>query len=714
MPYACLVAAVFLGASLAASAARHPETEEMVYPPTPKVPAAYTMHGVTISDDYLWLEDGKDPKVKAWTSAEEALTRSILDKVPLRPWLVERFNALWRYDDQSTPRRVLVGDRLFFTTKKAADEHWVYCTRETKDAPAVELLNPNQWGAHDTLDFAVPSFDGKYVAYGRASGGDENPITHVMEVATKRELPDTLRGWHQEVTAWLPDGSGFYYSAKPKKGEVPEGEEYYWHSAYFHKLGTQADQDRKVFGDEKNKDLWHQVDVSEDGRYEFYYKSLFDKNEVYFRKAGSQDPLVPIATGFDGIYGVTEVEGRLFIQTDWQAPLGRVMVTTVDKPGRENWQVFLPETKDNLAAFQGVAGLFYATYLHDAYSLVKVYGTSGTYVRDVPLPTLGTATVSGHWAKPEVWVHFASFAYPPADFLYDAADNELKLYHRTPVPVDVSNVTAEQIWFSSKDGTRVPMFVVHRKDMKRNGKTPTILTGYGGFNISMEPRFSTLYAVVLESGGAVAIANLRGGGEFGQAWHHGGWRDKKQKVFDDFVAAAECLVSKRITSKDRLAIEGGSNGGLLMGAALTQRPDLFKAVLCEVPLLDMVRFPKFGIANIWTEEYGSPDDPAAFKWLYAYSPYHRVKDGTRYPAVLLVGSDNDARVDPMHARKMAARLQAADKGGGPILLYMQKASGHGGGTTISAQVDQYADTWGFLMSEIGLAAPSQKPPARAK
>jgi prolyl oligopeptidase len=681
---------------------------KVTYPKTEKVPVTDTLHGTKLVDDYRWLEDAKDPKVQAWTADQEKLTRSLLEKLPQRGWLAARFEKLWRYDDESTPKRVLVGDRLFFSTKKAADEHWVFCTKEKEGAPTVELLNPNKWGEHDTLDFEVPSRDGKYVAYGRAKGGDENPVTHILEVATMKELPDTLLGWRQEVSAWLPDNSGFYYCAKPKKGEVPEGQEDYWHSAYFHKLGTAATEDRKVFSDEKNKELWHYVDVSEDGKYEFFFKSLFDKNEVSYRKAGSSDPLVPIASGFDALYGPEEIEGKLFITTDWKAPRSRVMVTDADKPGREHWKEFIPEAKDNLQNIACVAGKIYASYLHDAYSLVKVYDLSGRFLRDLPFPTVGSGGVSGHWSQPEVWVHFSSFAYPPAVFKYDFQKNALNLYHKSPIPVDVSNVEAQQVFAASKDGTKVPVFLIHRKDMKRDGTTPCLLTGYGGFNISMTPRFSTLFTVWLEAGGAVAIACLRGGGEYGQDWHHGGWREKKQNVFDDFIAAGEWLVANKVTAPSKLAIEGGSNGGLLVGAALTQRPDLFKAVLCEVPLLDMVRYQKFGVANIWAEEYGGAEDPAMFKVLLGYSPYHRAKDGVKYPATLVVGSENDARVDPVHARKMVARLQAADKGQGPILLMIQRASGHGGGTTIKTQIEQTADTFAFLMDKVGMKAPGGK------
>lgn len=682
------------------------KTQSPQYPQTVKIPVIDTYHGVEIIDDYRWLEDEENPEVIKWTEEQEKMTHSILDNLPQREFLIKRFNELWRYDDEGVPRKVIDGERIFFWSKKKDDEKWVYNTKENEEAEAVALLNPNEWNAEESLRGTVPSRDGKYLAFGKAHGGDENPIIRVMEVETKRILPDTLLGWKQHVSSWLPDNSGFYYSAKPLKGEVPEGEEEYWNAAYFHQLGTPADQDRKVFSHNEVKEYWHGVYISEDGEYEAYFRSLFNKNEVYFRRTGSDEPLIPLVTGFDAEYSVDYYEGKILIRTDKDAPMYKVYITDGDKPEREHWREFIPENKnDKLDYITGIDGHIYAVYQHNTYTQAKIYTLEGGYIRDLPFPTIGVGGVSGYWSKPDIWVYFSSFTYPSTTFKYDFDDDSLIVYKEFPVEIDVDDVTAEQVWYESKDGTPVSMFLVHRKDLVKDGNNPTLLTGYGGFNISIKPYFSTTKVVWLEAGGMVAIPNLRGGGEYGREWHEAGMMEKKQNVFDDFIAAAEWLIENDYTNPEKLAISGGSNGGLLVGAVTVQKPGLFKVVNCAVPLLDMVNYHTFGLANIWAEEYGSSDNPDQFEYLYKYSPYHNVVDGTDFPAMLITGSENDARVDPLHARKMVARMQEADPQGEPILLLVRKASGHGGGTTLSMQIEQSAETWAFLMHKLGMKAP---------
>ena len=678
------------------------------YPVTPRIPVSNVYHNTEIVDNYRWLEDGEDPDVQKWVEEQEALTKSILDPLPQKAFLVKRFNELWRYDDESVPDVVLNGDRLFYWTKQKDDEKWVYNTKAREGAEPVVLLNPNQWDAAETIGGINPSRDGKYLAYGIAHGGDENPITNVMVVDSKEILPDKLLGWKQNVSSWMPDNSGFYYNCKPLKDDVPEGEENYWHAAYYHKLGTPASEDKKVFYHDEVKEYWHSVSISEDGKYEIYDRSLFNKNEEYFRRTGSDKPLITLAAGFDGQYIIDFVDDKILIRTDKDAPLYMVYITDTDKPERENWKVFIPQhEKDRLDYIASIAGHIYAVYQHNAYTQIKIYNLEGEYIRDLPLPTIGSAYVSGYWSKPDVWVSFSSFTYPSTTFKYDFAKNELIVYKEFPIEIDVDNMTAEQVWYKSKDGTPVSMFLIHRKDLVKNGDNPTLLTGYGGFNISIKPYFSTSKVVWLEAGGMIAMPNLRGGGEYGRDWHEAGMREKKQNVFDDFIAAAQWLIDNKYTNPEKLAIQGGSNGGLLVGAAVVQRPEMFKAVLCIVPLLDMVNYHNFGLANIWSEEYGSSEDPEQFKYLRKYSPYHNVKNRVKYPAMLITGSENDARVDPLHARKMVARMQEADPKGEPILLLQRKASGHGGGTTLSMQIDQTAETLAFLMYELGMEAPER-------
>ncbi len=676
------------------------------YPPTKKVAVKDSYHGTEIVDDYRWLENAEDPEVIQWTEAQEKLTHSLIDNLPQRAFLVHRFDELWRYDDESVPRKVLEGDRIFYWAKKKEDEKWVYMTKAHEGAEPEILLNPNEWDPTEQLQGVSPSRDGTYVAFGKAQGGDENPVVRIMVVATGEILPDQLRGWKQYVSDWLPDNSGFYYTCKPLEGEVPKGEHEYWHATWFHKLGTPTEQDVKVFWHDEVKEYWHGVGVSEDGKYEIYYRSLFNAQEVFFRPTGSDDELITLATGLDAEYGVDIIEDKILIRTDKDAPLFKVYMTDVDKPARENWREFIPEhEKDKLTSINAINGHLYASYMHNAHSVVKIFDLEGNYIRDLPFPTLGSGGVSGYWSQPEVWVYFSSFTYPSTTFKYHFDTNELEVYREFPVEVDVENMTADQVWYESKDGTPVSMFIVHNKDMKLDGTNPTLLYGYGGFDVSMTPRFTTSALVWLEAGGVYAVANLRGGGEYGREWHEAGMKENKQNVFDDFIAAAEWLIENKYTNPEKLAIHGASNGGLLVGAATVQRPELFKAVLCGVPLLDMVKYHTFGLANIWAEEYGSSDDPEQFPYLLAYSPYHNVKEGVRYPAFLVTGSENDARVDPLHARKMVARLQEVDPDGAPHVLLVRKASGHGGGTTITTQIEQNAEIRAFLMAQLGMQTP---------
>lgn len=678
----------------------------MHYPPTERKPVTDQWHGTAVTDAYQWLETSEDAAVVAWTESQEALTHSVVGDLPQRAYITQRLNALWRYDDESRPFPVVEGERLFFWQKRHDAEKRIFYTRAHKEAEPEMLLNPNEWAEVETLAGIAPSRDGKLLAFGTARGGDENPVVRVMDVETGELLPDTLRGWKQYVSSWLPDRSGFFYTAKPLAGEVPAGEEEYWHAVYFHRLGTPPEEDRKVFGHDSVKEYFHGAYVTEDGRYEVYIRSRFSKNEVYFKRTGVAEALTPLATGFDAQYDVTFIGDTILIRTDANASRYEAFVTTADAPEREHWRSFISaHESDTLAGLSAIAGHIYATYQHNAHTLVKIYSLAGEYLRDLPFPTIGSGGVSGYWSKDEVWVNFSSFTYPPTVFTYDFDADALAVYKEFPVAVDVENYTSEQVWYESKDGTPVSMFLIQRTDLVRNGENPVLLTGYGGFNLSRTPGFVSTYVIWLECGGAIAIPNLRGGGEYGRAWHEAGMLARKQNVFDDFIAAAEWLIEKEYTRPERLAISGGSNGGLLVGAATVQRPELFQVVNCAVPLLDMLRYHKFGLANIWTEEYGSADEPDQFPYLYAYSPYHNVVDGTHYPAMLITAGENDARVDPMHARKMVARLQAASASDEPILLLVRKESGHGGGTTISTQIEQTTDVWAFLMDKLGMRTP---------
>lgn len=670
------------------------------YPQTKKTPVADTLHGTVILDNYRWLESSDEPMVKAWLAKQEDIAHSIIDKLPQRKWLIERLTKLWRYDDERTPRSVLGSTRLFYWVIKKEWERWAYYYRETESSPAILLLNPNEWGSK-TLSFVRPSRDGRYIAFGTAEAGNEQTVIRIMDISSKEVLSDSLRGWRQRNVAWLPDNSGFYYSACPLKGEVPEGEENYWSAVYYHELGTSGIEDIKVFSHNDVKEYYHAAVITEDGKYLIFYRGMFNKNQVYVQKVGDNE-MFPITTSFDAQYNIEIIDDKIIIWTDSLAPKGMVYITDISRPEKVHWRTLIPETVDNLSHILPIAGRLFAVYSHNAYTVIKIYSIDGTYQGEVPLPTIGSASIWGYWSTSDIWIQFSSFTFPRTTYKYDLESDELILYHEPPVEIDVSNYETEQVWYESKDGTRVSMFLIHHKNITQDGTNALYLTGYGGFNIAMDPYFSTTYTLWLEAGGIVAIPNLRGGGEYGKEWHEAGMLEKKQNVFDDFIAAAEWLIDNEFTSSEKLIIGGGSNGGLLVGSVTVQRPELFKAVHCAVPLLDMLRYHKFGYANIWAEEYGSAENPQQFDYLLKYSPYHNVVDGISYPAMIFIGSENDARCYPLHAMKMTARMQEANPKGQPILLLVRKKSGHGGGTTITELIEQQAEVWAFLMEQARL------------
>jgi len=718
--------ALLLAALLAAPGCAPRTPVEAAPPPPPADLAARgdvveTLHGVEVADPYRWMEEADSQPVADWTAARNADFAAHTDALPQRAWLYERLQQLWRYDDVSTPSPCLLSDRYFLRTKAADQDKWVVHLHEGTDGVAGDadagrvVLDPNTWDDIETLAGFAPSPDCRYVAYGVARGGDENPALRVMDLDTLELLDDTLRGWRQGGVSWRHDNAGFYYTSKPLEGEVTGDGHFYFHRAWYHALGTPAEDDVLVFHDPEVKEHWHGVSVSEGGRWAVQSRSLFNKGALWLRDLQSDAEPAPIVTDMDAKYSAQVVEAdrgpdRILIRTDWEAPNYRLMVTSVDAPGREHWEELIPASDDVLTYVGAIGGRLYAVYQRDAATRILIYGLDGEALGELELPTVGSAWIRGFWSEPTVWLSFNSFATPAATWTYDAASDTLDLYKASAVPVDpdlIAQIEVEQVWYPSADGIEVSMFVVRRRGAQ--GPIPWLLTGYGGFNISMKPRFSTRNLVWLEAGGGVAIPNLRGGGEYGVAWHEAGMREQKQNVFDDFIAAATWLIDQGWTTPDQLAIAGGSNGGLLVSAAVTQRPDIFGAVLCAVPLTDMVRFHRFGIANIWTEEYGSAEDPEMFPHILAYSPYHRVTRGANYPAILVTGSENDARTDPVHARKFAAAARWADADRGaaqPILLHIQGDSGHGGGVTIDTRADQTARHTAFLMHAIEMQAPS--------
>ncbi len=671
-------------------------------PATRREPVVDTLHGVPVTDEYRWLEDGSDSAAGAWTSLQNRVARTFLDSLPQRGALVSRLTELTGYDRQGMPFRVPDGTARFFYRRAKDREKAVSYVQENETAPARVIFDENELPEDEQLLSFAPSRDGRYVALGIARGGSEDARVRVLVTATGDRLPDTLRGARQCQLSWVRGDTGFYYTATPRPGEVPAGEENYWYTVWFHRLGTPADRDVRVFGHDSVKEYVHACAVSHDGGYVGFVRAdMAGRSELYVGRPDSSEPPVPVATGFDAQYNGEVVDSLLLVMTNAGAPMGRVYVTPAGDPARENWREFVPELPDaRLVNISPAGGRVYLTYERDAHTAIRVHDIDGRFLRELALPTLGSASVGGLWQDDEVRVHFSSFTWPGSDYHYDYDADSLVLFFRPDLGVDFGRFVTEQAWLESRDGTRVPMFIVRPRGLERDGRNPVLLTGYGGFGISMTPSFGSSYLAWLEAGGVVAVANLRGGGEYGEEWHAAGMLEGRQRVFEDFLAAAEWLVDSGYTGADRLAAYGGSNGGLTVGAAMVQRPELFRAVVLDRPILDMLRYHRFGPAGMWVNEYGSADDPEQFRYLAAYSPYHNVEPGADYPAVAIFGSENDYRADPGHARKMAARLQAA--GPGPVLLHVERASGHFGGTTHSTRVEQQADRYAFLMAMLGM------------
>ncbi|PYV54903.1 MAG: S9 family peptidase [Acidobacteria bacterium] len=671
-------------------------------------PVEDEIQGHKITDPYRWLEDAGGADTQKWVHDEVAYTRSILDPLPGRDQLHKRLSELLTIGTVSAPQ--LGGEYYFYTKREGSQNQPVLFVRKGLNGKDRALVDVNALAADGTvaLDWWTPSEDGKYVAYGTSPSGSEMSTLHIIDTASGKMLPDEIERTRAASIAWKLDNSGFYYTRYPKKGAVAEGQEVYNRHIFYHALGANSAKDPLIFGEGRDPQDWLDATLSNDDRWLLIAVSQgWTKTELYLQdlKAGSA-PL-RITEGKNFLYGGEIDNGKIFITTNEDAPRYRAFVVNASSPERANWKEIVPQSDAVLQNVGMVNGLLLASYEKNASSQLRLLDIDGKLLGDIRLPAIGTIFgLGGKWNRKEAFLAFHSFTIPDSVFQINLADRSTSLWAKVDAPgIDSEKYEVKQVWFNSKDGTRVPMFVFHKKGLDLNGKNPTMLTGYGGFNTSMTPAFVPARYLWLEHGGVYAVANLRGGAEFGEDWHRAGMLDKKQNVFDDFIAAAEFLISQKYTDKDHLGIIGGSNGGLLMGAALTQRPDLYRAVVCQVPLLDMLRYQNFQIAKLWVPEYGSSEDPKQFEWLYAYSPYHHVKQGTEYPAILFMSADTDTRVDPMHAKKMSALMQAEAANGRsrehPILLRIDTKAGHGAGKPIAKQVEDLTDIYSFLFWQLG-------------
>jgi len=674
------------------------------YPETRSQDVVEVLHGEAIPDPYRWLEDGEAPETRLWTDRQNELTESYLAAVPAREQIRRRLGELLSIGVLGTPTPVR--GRYFYLRREGRQNHPVLYWRHGLDGADRIAVDPNALNEAGTtaLDWYYPSKDGRLLAYGLSENGSEESVLHLLDLESGRHLPDRIPHMRAAALAWLPDASAFYYSRHPAQDEVPAGEEHYHRAIYLHRLGTDPADDPLVFRPAQ-KEYWPGVSLSPDGRWLLLEVArTFDRTDLYIRDLASGGPLVPVAENLPATFEGEIAHGRLFIRTNLDAPTYRLYTVDPEQPEREGWREIVGPRADAVLESTTVAGHRLAlAYLERASSRLRITDLEGRTVQEVPLPALGSLFgVAAEWDGQELFYGFSSYTVPPSVYRIDLSTGTSALWRRVEADIDPAQFEVRQVSYLSRDGTAVSMFLVHRAGLPLNGDNPTYLTGYGGFNISMTPSFSRSLLLWLEHGGVVAIPNIRGGGEYGEGWHQAGILASKQNSFDDFIGAAEWLIAQGYTRPERLAAAGGSNGGLLVGAALTQRPDLFRAVLVQVPLLDMLRYHRFLIARLWIPEYGSADDPVQFRWLRDYSPYHRVREGVAYPAVLLATAESDTRVDPMHARKMAARLQAATSTDRPILLRLESRAGHGAGKPLSKVMDELSDSWTFVFSELGV------------
>ncbi len=687
-------------------------TSKLVYPESKKLDHIDEYHGTKVADPYRWLEDLDSAETKAWVEAQNKLTFAYLKEIPARERLRERLTRLWNYERYTVPFKE--GERYFYYKNDGLQNQSVLYTATSLDAPPTVLLDPNKLSTDGTVALSGIdiSDDARLLVYGLSAAGSDWQEYRVRDVATGQDLPDVVKWVKFSAAALTPDGKGFFYSryAEPTEATKLAGANYF-QKLYFHRIGTPQTEDVLIYERPDQKEWGFFGDVTEDGRYLIIHvwQGSERKNRIYYKDLSAKDaPVVKLLDDLDASYNFIDNDGSTFwFQTDLAAPRNKIIAIDVTKPERQNWRVVVPEASDKLEGVGTINNMFVASYLKDAQTRVKLFSLDGKLVREVDLPGIGSVGgFTGKRKDKETFYSFTGFTTPTTIYRYDAATGKSTLFRQPKVDFNPARYETRQVFFKSKDGTRVPMFITHKKGLKLDGQNPTYLYGYGGFDVSLTPAFSVGNLVWMEMGGVYVVANLRGGGEYGQAWHEAGTKLRKQNVFDDFIAAAERLIANKYTSTPKLAIGGGSNGGLLVGAAITQRPELFGAALPAVGVMDMLRFHKFTIGWGWISDYGSSDTAEEFKALYAYSPLHNLKAGTAYPPTMITTADHDDRVVPSHSFKFAAAMQAAQGGASPVLIRIETRAGHGAGKPTAKIIEEVADRWAFLVRELDVRTPS--------
>ena len=707
------ITTVFALGTIAICGAQNPKTTNALeYPETKKVDTVDVYFGTEVKDPYRWLENDRSAETEAWVKAENEVTFGYLEKIPFREQLKQRLSDLWNYEKVGAPFKE--GDYIYFAKNDGLQNQYViYRKKSENDTPEV-FLDPNKFSEDGTTSLGEMNFseNGKILAYSISEGGSDWRKIIVMDAETREVKEDTLMDVKFSGISWKGD-EGFYYSSYDK----PEGSELSaktdQHKLYYHKLGTTQDEDKLVFGgSEEEKHRYISGSVSEDNNYLFIFaRNSTSGGKLFMMDLSQANPSLDTIIGNEDTdtFVLDNVGSKLYLVTNRNAPNRKIVTVDAANPQPENWEDFIPET-ENVLSPSTAGGYIFTEYMQDAVSNVKQYDYEGNLVREVDLPGVGSAGgFSAKKEEKELYYSFTNYVTPGSIYKYDIEEGTSELYNKPDIDFNPEDYTSEQVFYTSKDGTKIPMIITHKKGLEMNGKNPTILYGYGGFNISLTPSFSIANAVWMEQGGIYAVPNLRGGGEYGRDWHDAGTKLKKQNVFDDFIAAAEYLIDNNYTSKDYLAIRGGSNGGLLVGATMTQRPDLMKVALPAVGVMDMLRYHTFTAGAGWAYDYGTAQDSEEmFRYLKGYSPVHNVKAGVEYPATLVTTGDHDDRVVPAHSFKFAAELQEKQAGDAPVLIRIETNAGHGAGTPVSKTIEQYADIFGFTLYNMGFKALPQE------
>ncbi len=690
-----------------------------IYPVTEQIEQIDTYHGVDVSDPYQWLEEDvrQSDRVRQWVQAQNEVTFDYLKSLPQRAVLRQRLETLWNYDKPGTPWKL--GNTYFVRQRKGLQNHAVIYKMDSPTGQRSVLFNPNTWSDDGTTALGSMSFspDGTYAGYGIQKAGSDWRTWKIRNIETGKDLPEVFPFLKMTRFAWTPDNRGFYYSKYPE----PDAQAQFTApnknaKVMYHRLGTDPADDTVVYFRPDKPDWTYGSGVTDDGRYLIItvYLGTDAKNRaMYFDLQKRSAKPVDLIDNFEHEYSFVDNDGPVFyFITDNAAPRRRLIAIDIRQPAPQHWREIIPQTEAPLMDVSRIDNHFICSYLEDVTSRIRLFSLKGEPIETNAFPKMGTLSgFSGKNSDTETFYSYQSFTTPPQIYRYDLRSGKSTLLEKTQIDYDADRYVSKQVFYTSKDGTRVPMFIMHKKGLVLDGKNPTLLYGYGGFNSTLKPYFSSTRGLWLETGGVFAMANLRGGGEYGQTWHEAGKRMKKQNVFDDFIAAAEYLIDQRYTSSKKLAIQGGSNGGLLVGACMAQRPDLFAAAIPEVGIMDMLRYDQFTAGRFWVGEYGSAqENKEMFEYLKGYSPYHNLKDNTRYPATLVVTADTDDRVVPGHSFKFTARLQQAHKGSRPVLIRIETSAGHGSGKPTSMAIEETADIYAFLMQNLGVKSvpPSDK------